>query len=220
MKDLVIVGVGGHGRELLQCVAAINAYASLWNVLGFVDDNIESKQVGGHPVLGTTAWLKGRDCSVVVAIGASAMRRKVVHSLEKIGVRRFATLVHPSAQIGTDVIVGDGSMISAGAVLTTNVTVGRHVIVNTAAIVSHDCRLADFATLAPNVCLCGAVRLEEGVELGASSTLVPGVLVGAWSLVGAGATVIGNVPPNETVAGVPARTICARAAGWQDENDE
>ncbi|MDB5799561.1 MAG: hypothetical protein JWL63_500 [Rhodocyclales bacterium] len=220
MKDLVIVGVGGHGRELLQCVVAINACEPRWNVLGFVDDNTTLRHVGDLPVLGTTAWLQDRNCNVVVAIGAPATRKRVVTAIEVMGISSFATLIHPSAQIGGAVAVGEGSMICAGAVLTTDIAVGKHVIVNTATVVSHDCHLADFTTLAPRVCLCGAVRVEEGSDLGAACTLLPSVRVGAWSIVGAGATVIANVAANETVVGAPARTICIRAAGWQDNNDK
>lgn len=216
MRDLVIVGIGGHGREMLQCVADINAQGKHWDVLGFVDDAARLDEVGGFPVLGTTEWLKGRDCSVVVAIGAPAIRRRVVNALSAIGVKGFATLVHPSAQVGKFVVLGAGCMISATAVITTDVVLGGHVVVNTGAVVSHDCRVADYATIGPQACLCGGVLLGEGADLGAGGTLMPGVPVGDWAVVGAGATVIGGVGANETVAGCPSRVLRKRQAGWQE----
>ena len=216
MRDLVIVGIGGHGREMLQCVADINAQGKHWNVLGFVDDAMRLDEVGGFPVLGTTEWLRGRDCGVVVAIGAPAIRRRVVKSLTAIGVKDFATLVHPSAQVGKFVLLGAGCMISATAVITADVALGSHVIVNTGAVVSHDCRLADYATTGPQACLCGGVSLGEGVDLGAGCTLLPGVLVGDWAVVGAGATVISGVEANEMVVGCPSRVLRRRQAGWQE----
>ena len=220
MKDLVIVGVGGHGREILQCVADINAREMQWNVLGFVDDGSALTQVSGLPMLGPAGWLRNRDCSVIVAIGAPAVRRRVVRTLMDMGGVKFATLVHPSALIGAQVMIGEGSMICANAVLTTDIVVGRHVIVNTSAVVSHDCHLADFVSIGPNACLCGAVQVGEGAELGAACTLVPGIHLGVWSAVGAGATVINEVAAHVTVAGVPARAISSRLAGWQDYNDK
>lgn len=215
MKDLVIVGAGGHGREILQCVADINARASQWKVLGFVDDGCTADRVGGMPLLGKSNWLAGRDCNVVVAIGAPAVRCRVVRALEAMGVSQFASLVHPSAQVGATVEIGAGCMICAGAIVTTDIAIGRHAIINTGAVVSHDCRLADFVTLAPRACLSGAVQLGEGADLGAGCTLVPGVGVGDWAAVGAGAVVISNVPSNDIVAGVPARSIRTKSVGWQ-----
>lgn len=213
MRDLVIVGVGGHGREILQCVTDINKCEPRWNVLGFVDDDCEWAQVSGMPVLGTRSWLKDRDCSVVVAIGSAAVRRRVVEGLALIGVSQFATLIHPSAQIGESVRIGEGAMICAGTILTTHIEVGRHVIVNTGAVISHDCELSDFATVAPRACLCGAVRLGEGAELGAACTVLPGVEIGTWASVGAAAAVVSNVAGGDRVVGVPARSIGARTHG-------
>lgn len=216
MRDIVIVGVGGHGREMLQCIADINAQGKYWNLLGFIDDAMPFDEVSGFPVLGTTEWLRKRDCSVVVAIGAPAIRQRVVNFLVAIGVKNFATLLHPSAQVGKFVALGAGSMISATAVITADVVLGSHVIVNSGAVVSHDCRVADYSTVGPKACLCGGVSLGVGADLGAACTLLPGVTVGDWGVVGAGATVISGVGANETVAGCPSRVLRRSEAGWQE----
>lgn len=219
MKGLVIVGAGGHGREVLQLVHDINGVKPQWQVLGFVDDAavaVASGSVGGLPWLGSLDWLRERTCSVVVAIGAPSARRRVVRRLQALGVQAFACLVHPSAILGARVRVGDGTIVCAGAVLTTDITLGEHVIVNTAAVVSHDCSLADFATLAPRVTLAGAVSVAEGAEIGAAATVLQGVVVGAWARVGAGACVLKAVTMNETVVGVPARSVRMREQNWQD----
>ncbi|MEC1781329.1 PglD-related sugar-binding protein [Schinkia azotoformans] len=39
MKDLIIVGAGGHGREVLEWILDINEVKPTWNVLGFIDDD-------------------------------------------------------------------------------------------------------------------------------------------------------------------------------------
>ena len=191
MRDLVIVGAGGHGREVLQLARDINRQSPQWNVLGFVDDAyIEPRQVGDVPLLGALDWLAGQACSVVVAIGAPAIRRRVVQRLLALGTRDFACLLHPSAIVGARVELGLGTIVCAGAVLTTDIILGEHVIVNTASVVSHDCRLADFVTLAPRVTLSGSASLAEGVEVGVAAAVMQGLSLEAWSKVGGGACVI------------------------------
>lgn len=217
MKDLVIVGAGGHAREVHQSMLAINRVSPTWNFLGFIDDFARSTEVAGCPVLGGMAWLRGKTCYMVVAIGSPAVRRRVVNELLLQESAEFATLIHPSAQVGNSVVLEPGCMVSAGAILTADVKIGRHVIVNTGAVVSHDCQIADFCTIAPMSCLCGAVRLGEGAELGASVTIIPGVSLGKWSMAGAGTTVIRNVPDNETVVGGTNRVINKQNAGWHEK---
>ncbi|MFT3735707.1 MAG: acetyltransferase [Rhodocyclaceae bacterium] len=217
MKDLVIVGAGGHGREVLQLVRDINAVSPQWNVLGFVDDAWTApRELAGVPVLGRPDWLRGRDCAVTVAIGAPAVRRKVVQRLMAEGVCDFATLVHPAAYVGARVKIGIGSVLAVSAVVTCDVLIGEHVLINTAAVASHDCQLADWVTLAPRATLCGAVKLAEGAEVCAAATVLQGLEVAAWARVGGGACVIGPVGANETVVGVPASCVRVRDTNWQD----
>lgn len=63
------------------------------------------------------------------------------------------------------------------------------------------------------------VRIEDGVFLGTGAIVLPGVTVGARSLVAAGAVVAQDVPPNSVVAGNPARVVRhydRATAGWRD----
>jgi acetyltransferase EpsM len=84
--------------------------------------------------------------------------------------------------------------------------------------VGHDARIDDFVTIAPGAHITGRVRINEGVFIGAGAVVLPGVEVGPWSTIGAGAVVTADVPANAIVAGVPARTIRQREAGWHVAN--
>jgi sugar O-acyltransferase (sialic acid O-acetyltransferase NeuD family) len=199
-----------------QEVAELALAAGSWNLIGFVDDDpsLAGGEVLGIPVLGDRVWLAGRSLAVAVAVGSPAGRRRTWEAVRTSGDLTVPLLVHPTAHVGRACTLGDGSIVGAGAVLTTDVKGGRFVYVNTAATVSHNCRLADFTTVAPGAHLAGNVRVGEGADIGIGASIVQGIGVGGWSVVGAGATVIKDVDADTTVVGCPARPIARREAGW------
>ena len=217
MTDLVIFGSGGFAREVLQVALDQNDDARTWNVLGFLDGDPETHGQAVHdlPVFGAAEWLAGQpDVSVVVGVGATPARRRIVQTIEAVRPTAFATLVHPRAWLGRRVALGAGSVVCAGSLLTTDIETGRHVVLNLDCTVGHDARLGDFVTAAPSVNISGAVTVGEGCDLGTGAVFIQGVTVGAWTVVGAGAVVVRDLPPNVTAVGAPARAIKERPAGW------
>ena len=207
MRDLVILGAGGHGRETLDIVEAINVASPTWNFRGFVDDGdvvadrLERRKA---EVIGGTAAMEDLDAAYVVGIGSSSVRAELDAQLSGWG-REAVTLVHPLASIASDNRIGDGVLVAAGARVTTNVTLGRHVHLNVNVVVSHDCVVGDHSTLSPGVHLNGEVRLGERVFLGTGAIVTPGISIGDDALIGAGAVVVQDVPDGVTVTGVPGR---------------
>jgi sugar O-acyltransferase (sialic acid O-acetyltransferase NeuD family) len=218
-QSIVIFGAGGHGRELLQLIEDINLQQpGTWSCLGFLVDTefAGAHEVAGLPVLGDIAWLAAHpEVRVIVAVGPSAARRAVTQRIMATCANGFATLVHPRAWMGARVTIGAGSVVCAGALLTTDIRIGDHVHVNIGSSIAHDAHLQDYATLYGGVRITGKVRVGEGAEIGTGAVIVPGCGIGDWSIVGAGAVVTGTVPDDATVVGVPARVVKTRPQGWQ-----
>jgi sugar O-acyltransferase (sialic acid O-acetyltransferase NeuD family) len=207
-RPLVIVGAGGHGRETLDVVEAINAVEPRWEVLGFAADDADADLLArrGVPLLGPPSVLADLDAAYVIGVGDGAARRRLDDRLTGWG-RHPAVLVHPLASTGSDVRLGPGVVLAAGARVTTNVTLGRHTQLNVAAVVSHDAVVGDHVTLSPGVLVNGNARIDDGAFLGTAAVVLPGRVVGAGAIVGAGAVVIDDVAPAATVVGVPARAV-------------
>lgn len=205
---LVIVGAGGFGREVLELVRDINADHPTFNILGFLDDGELNPHVlerAGIPLLGPSDKIATLDASFVIAIGAGSARRRIDALARAKHHAAVATLVHPAATLGRDVLVGEGAIVAAGSRITTHVAIGRHAHVNVNCTVGHDVTIEDFATLFPGVHVAGGCVIEEGATLSMGSAILPGVRVGRGAVVGAGAVVVRDVPPDTTILGPVAR---------------
>jgi sugar O-acyltransferase (sialic acid O-acetyltransferase NeuD family) len=216
--DLVILGAGGMGQEVADIVRAGATDGARFSLIGFIDDDSSlcGQEVLGLPVLGGLSWLSGHRAALAMGVGAPAARRRAVLTAQSVGFVEAPALVHPAAYVGLGVELGEGTLVGAHATLTADVAVGRFGIVNVGATVSHNARLGDFATVAPGAHLAGHVHLGEGADVGIGASVTQGNTIGAWAIVGAGTVVIGDVEPDTTVVGCPARVVATRPAGWHE----
>lgn len=199
MSSLIVVGSGGHAKVVIA-----TARAAGLTVSKVVDDDPArwGGDVLGAAIAGPVApVLDDPDATAVLAIGHNRVR----HRLAAAARCRFTTIVHPRAIVDPTARLGAGTVVFAGAVIQPDAAIGAHVIVNTAATIDHDCVLGDFVHIAPGVHLAGNVSLDTGAFLGIGTVATPGIRVGAWTTVGAGASVIRDLPAGVTAVGVPAR---------------
>ena len=211
MKELIIIGAGGFGRETAWLTERINKDTPSWNLLGFLDDNasFQGKEINGYPVLGTTdAVSEYPEAWFVCAVGASKVRERIIHRIQKINPDiRFATLIDPTAEMSDLVAVGEGSIICAHSIITVNISIGSHVIINLDCTIGHDAVLEDFVMLYPSVNVSGATLIGYASELGTGVQIIQGKTIGKYSIIGAGAIVVRDIPANCTAVGSPAKPI-------------
>lgn len=221
LTPLVIIGAGGLGREIFDLVRDINRSGATFDVLGFLDDgDVDARLLGrlGASWLGPTSTLVDLGAQYVIGIGTVAPRRRI-DAMARSWLRTPGTLVHPSATIGSDVLIGEGAMIAAGVRLSTHTVVGRHSQVNLNSTIGHDAVVEDFATLYAGVHVSGGCVIEEGATLGTGSVILPNVRVGRGAIVGAGTVVTRHVAPDTTVVGAVGRpTLRSTLSGDEKPN--
>jgi len=208
MKDIVIIGAGGFGREVAWLIEDINKKNMEWNIVGFVDDNqaIQGTQINGYKVVGDIDWLKEQGLCVVNAIGDPIIKKKVMEKLAG-SKNQYPVLIHPSVIYSESVNFGEGSIICAGNIITVNIEIGKHVIINLDCTIGHDANIGDYSTVLPSVNVSGFVKIEECVNVGTGSAIIQGVSIGKNTVIGAGAVVVKDLPANCTAVGSPAKPI-------------
>jgi len=198
-EPVTLVGAGGHAKVVLAAAQAAGV-----PVAHILDDDSArwGQRLLETPISGPTARaLTDPAALVVLAIGDNRRRADLAAAARC----RFATIVHPTAYVHPTVALGRGTVLFAGVIVQPDSRLGDHVIVNTGTSIDHDCVIGDFVHLAPGTHLAGNVIIDEGTFLGIGTSAIPGTHVGAWSVVGAGAAIVRDLPAGCTAVGVPAR---------------
>lgn len=208
MKDLIIVGAAGFGREVLQYVKHCNKVNPEWNIKGFIDDNqqaLDGYECDYKIISSIKAYEVKEDDYFVVAIAITTVK-KIIVDLLKQNKAKFASIIHPTAIIGDFCQIGEGLIVTPNAKVSPNVKIGNFVTLLGSGI-GHDANISDFCTITGNCSINGHVQLGEGAFIGSNSCIAPGKRVGEWAYVGMGSMVISNVKPNTKVMGNPAKRI-------------
>lgn len=199
MKRLVIIGASGHGKVVAD-IAARGQYGEIL----FLDDAEGLTECGGYPVVGASNCFTEYDCDMAVAIGNAKIRQRLQEQLEQAG-KRLPALIHPDAVIASSAVIGDGTVVMAGAVAGPDSRIGKGCIINTCASVDHDCQVADYVHVSVGAHLAGTVVVGKRSWIGIGAVVSNNLKIAGDCMIGAGAVVVSDILEEGTYLGVPAR---------------
>lgn len=210
VQQLILLSAAGTSGDVLGCIEDINAVELRFDAIGFLDDAPAKAGTNfcGLPVLGTLAdFTEFPDAMFVNCLGSSSNYWKRGRIVESLGIPadRFATLVHPSAVVSRQCVLGTGTIVYPFVFIGSEVRIGRQSLVMSHASINHGVTVGDYAIVASMVALLGDVTLGAHCYVGAGATVRQGRTVGVGSLVGMGSAVVADVAPNTVVMGIPAR---------------
>ena len=219
-KRLVICGTQGAALVVADAVVAMGTY----ELVGFIgkqtaqsEDGLDEGDARCEPVLGDDDHLQslaaeGKIEAVFVAIGENYLRMAVTRRLQAAlpDTIDFPTVIHPAATVAESASCESASLVLAGAVVGPGARLREGCWVNTSASLDHHGQMMPYASLAPGVVTGGNVRIGEGSAICIGAVISHGLVVGDWSVVGAGAAVVRDVPDEVVAFGVPARVVRSR----------
>lgn len=202
--EVVLIGYSGHGYVAADCLIS-NGY----RIIGYCDREEKEANPQGLKFLGRETELSAAlyRMSLFVGIGSNSIREKVMRAMRSRGSVRFADAHHRRAVISPSANIDPGTMVAPGVVINAGAVIGEGVICNTACVVEHECRIGNYAHVAPGAVLAGNVRVGDGSFIGAGSVVRQGIRIGSRVTVGAGAVIIKDIPDGATVVGNPGRII-------------
>jgi sugar O-acyltransferase (sialic acid O-acetyltransferase NeuD family) len=187
-----------------------------WDIAGFYDDGVSPGTViKSIPVLGGLDSIRSihQNLNLILSLGDPKVKSRLVTALKSIQQLEFPVIIHPQAIIQDDdsVMLGDGCILTAGVILTTDIQLGDHVLLNLNCTVGHDVRIGDCSSIMPGVNIAGGVTIGKNVLVGSGASILNGITIGDDARIGSGAVVTRNVAPGKTVVGVPAVPIKPRS---------
>lgn len=194
-----IIGAGGFAREVYWSLPLIERIHCVF----FVDDNYWDDS---DNLILPISQLDTSEYEVVVAIGDPRLRFDMIQKLPM--DTKYFTHINSSVQLlDPNIAIGEGSIICAGSILTTNIKIGKHAQLNLHTTIGHDCEIGDYFTTAPGAKISGNCKIYDCVYIGTNASIKQKTSIHSLSTVGMNAAVVKNIEEPGIYAGVPAKRI-------------
>lgn len=210
ITKVVILGGTGDGQVAGQLIRDMHRAGREIELLGYLNDHADKgKTIGNYPVLGKTSdWpkLPGNiffHCCLL-SVGKMRQRAELIKGFA-IPDERLVSLIHPTACIADDVVIGQGAMICSHVTCQPGARIGRLGSIRAGANIGHDVTLDDLVYVGPNSTLCGYVKVDEGAYVAPNAVLREHIRMGEYSVLAAGGIAFKDIEANATWIGNPAR---------------
>lgn len=212
MKDIVIYGAGGYGREIACLIKRINNEEQpTWNLIGFFDDGVnpgDSNEYGC--ILGNIETLNEwpTPLAVVFAIGSPKVVELLYNKVQNQNIE-FPNIIAPDALFldKENVNIGRGNVICSRCLISCNVTIGDFNTLNCSINIGHDAKIGSFNSIMPAVKISGGVSIGNRNFLGVNSVILQYKSIGDDSIIGASSVILRNIKSSGTYVGNPAKKI-------------
>ena len=207
-KKLVIFPLNGNGIEALDCINNDE-----FEVIGFIDDD-KSKKSEVYPLFSRDILSQQKDVYILAVPGNPSSFRKREGIIQSLGIdkKRFASVIHPSANIGKAVQIGHNCLIMAGVVITSDAAILNHVCILPNSVIHHGCKIGEYTLIGSSVVVAGGTTIGRNCYIGSGTNIINGITIGDFSLIGLGSNIIKDVIDNAKMVGNPARNLNARAS--------
>ncbi len=209
MKELLIIGASGFGRDIYDMAQNSVGYGEDFMVKGFLDFNIHA--LDDYPlypkVISSEDDYEIQHNDVFVcALGSVEQKKKVYEKMTQRGAE-FYNLIDKTARISPSAILGKGCIIQSDVGIGSYVHIGNDVLIQKGAVIGHDAQVGNHCRIDCMAMFVGGVVVKDEVTIHTAAVLNHKVVVENGATVGACSFVIRKVKENTTVFGIPARVL-------------
>ena len=208
MKHLIIIGAGGMGRTMYDMARESIGYGTPYDIRGFIDDNIAALDNFDNypPLIAPIQGYQPDENEVFIcSIGGSARKKCMEEIISKGG--QFLTMIHSTARIGTNVQIGEGSIVGAYTTIGADAKVGKYNLIQSYTVIGHDSIIGNWNRIDTHVTLVGGTIVQDGADIHTSAMISHNVTIENHSRVAACSFVIRRVKEGTTVIGNPAKKL-------------
>lgn len=210
MKDIVLIGGGGHCKSVIDTIKSSNEY----NIIGILD--IKEKvgtRISNIKIIGTDddmekIYKSGIKHAFITigSIGNPNLRIKLYKEAKDIGYK-IPCIIDKTSIISPNLTIKNGTFIGKGVIINSGVKIGENTILNTGSIIEHDCEIGSYVHIAPGTTLSGNVIIGNRSHIGTNSTIIQNINIGEDSIIGAGSVVIKDIENNKKAYGNPCQEV-------------
>lgn len=188
MKQILLVGAGGHCKSCIDVIEQIGG----WQIAGIVDRKDSGvTDVLGYPVIGSDEDLPELRNSYEFAfvtvgqIASSELKIKLFNMLKKFDFKQ-PSLISPLAYVSKHATIGEGTIVMHHALVNAAARIGNNCIINSKALVEHDAVIGDHCHISTSAVINGGVVVGEQSFVGSHATTKHTVSIPAQSFIKAG----------------------------------
>lgn len=210
MKDLVLIGGGGHCKSVIDVIETEGKY----QIVGILDvKELIGTSVLGYQIIGTDddiKKLRTKGCGFLITVGQIknySLRIRLFKQLKESGAS-IPVIYSPTSQVSRNSNIGVGSVIMHQAIVNAGARVGNNCIINTKALIEHDCNVGDHCHVSTAAIINGNCTIGDACFIGSNSVVSNGVSIAQQCVVGAGTVLYKNILEEKSLlVGNPARFI-------------
>lgn len=207
---IAVYGASEGGDCVVEILNAIGDY----EIVAYLDDDpgfVRTRRKGlpVRPGSDLETLTKEGISAIATHIADAGVRLRLLERAAKSGLN-MPNVIHPRTFVASTVVMGEGNLIKAGAVIDSETRLGNCCIVDNGAIIPHNNRIGHGCHIAPGVRMGGGCRIGDETIVGIGAVLSARLSIGSNVIIGVGAVVSRDVPDRAILEGGGAKIIGER----------
>jgi sugar O-acyltransferase (sialic acid O-acetyltransferase NeuD family) len=195
MKDLILIGGGGHCRSCIDVIESEGKF----RIIGILDNNLDIRtKILEYEVIGKDddieKIISGQFCKIrwgvyfIVTIGQIKTAEPRIRIFEKLCAlnAKICTVISPLAYVSKYSIIGEGTIVMHHAMINSNARVGKNCIINSKALVEHDAVICNHCHISTAAVINGSAKIEESSFVGSNSVVINNAYISHSSFIKSG----------------------------------